>query len=196
MARLLLHLQAFLYKTVPQFCSTGPAPGSYSKKLAGDVPNFNTPLNTNNVCSDGSCAVDIAGTCTSDHNGATSATAAPSSSSSSSDEAAWPIAWQLVCGRLTNSSATASGQAGMTVFPAVFKPLVRAAEACASPANSSSRGGLQGWLRAAVQRVGCRISWAALLVATRLLRAALFVAQLSHFHCCGARPCDGHQRSC
>jgi hypothetical protein len=186
---LLLRLQAFLYKTVPQVCSTGPAAASPIGQLAGYSPSINSFDDLLSIhkpysyYSNTSFAAEPAGTCPAGQaDGAASTTAAPSSSSSSS-EAAWPIVWKLVCGQLTSSAATVSGTAGMTLCPAVFKPLLQAAQQCAAhPASSSSSSsiGLLGLLHAAVQRVRCRVSWTALLVATRLLRVLLFVAQVGH----------------
>ncbi|KAF6263754.1 hypothetical protein COO60DRAFT_342100 [Scenedesmus sp. NREL 46B-D3] len=167
---------AFLYKTVPQLCSTGPATAPNPDALAGNSLDSNSPLCSNlcNTYADISSAAEAADACPAGCYGAAAATASPSSSSSHA--AAWPASWQLVCGQLTSSSATVSSQAGLTVLPAVFKPLVKAAESCVSgPASSSS--GMLGFVGAAVQWLQCRVSWTALVVATRLLRVVLYIAQ-------------------
>jgi hypothetical protein len=184
-----LVLQAFLYKTVPQLCSTGPtAIISAPTQLADTTSNpFNSPMTSSQYSSYNtsfSAAAAAAGTCPAVQAGAAAAPAAPYSSTggSSSAEASWPIIWQLVCGQLTSSSAIVSGHAGITVFPAAFTPLVKAAASCAAlPAGfpASSGSGVLRFLQAACRRMQCGVIWGALLVVIRLLRLALFVAQVS-----------------
>jgi expansin (peptidoglycan-binding protein) len=158
-----------------------------TRHLAGNTPHLTSnPSNTKhhstltNTCSYWAAA---AGTCPAVHNSAATAPEQPrsssSSSSSSDSELSWPLAWQLVCGHLTSSNATISGRAGLTFLPAVFKPLVKAAEACAmNPASSSNGGGVLGAMGSILLQLQCVMSWAVLLVATRVLRFALYIAQV------------------